>query len=985
MATLRVMRFDAEGRPLEFSVWRSRVRRLLESQCADLTAWNSRDAAACIAFSSLLPESKEAHFTQVRTASEFLTAIKARYATPTAVSLGRLFLPFLFPDLTSFERSADLIAHLRSLDSSNRVACTAAQLALIPRHMAITIYFIATSLLDCLASVCDTILLKHPSELTTDVLESALKDVERNLRSASSALGTVPPPLFHGCTNPQLPTFTASLTTAATYVGGQGAGGGGGVGEGGVTSGGGGSAGVGGAPRAAPSDSPAAAGRGDTRGHHMPAGLPTTGTPHAMYDVVNSSASDSIYSSVFSLGASVAEVHVASVDTSPGAAPEDASLTFTLDSGASHCFFPVHTMLTPLPAPLSLALADPTSRPVTPRYTTTLSCPAVPSGFLTAFHVPSFSRNLVGVRPLVDSHVGVWIEPSGDTPTCVDGDTYAPLATFHAEPGSVHYTLHTGPQGRQQQQQQQQLPPTPLVTHPFLIYALWLISDFERESFFLVVVDDYSRCPTVFPLAKKSEVTSMLVRWLLTTADTRGHCDSCLHSDRGGEFRSRVLAGFCREQGIRQSWMLPESPQQNGVAERRIGLVMDIARTSMIHTRAPHFLWPYAVQYAAHQLNLWPRVSRPGASPTSLWTGSPGVASRFRVWGCLARVRDTSADKISPRAIPCVFLGFPKDSSGFTFYHPPLHRFFDSHDVRFDESVPYNTRYPCRGLPVPPPPLFLTPTPPPAPQVQPPPPGPAPSALPPMATTEPEGAGVRCADPGSATSGGAGVGSESVPPRVSGAGGAGVGVEPKSAGGSSLGGAGVSRVIPGGATTGGAGAPSTGPGEPGTDRVAGGGAGSGGGATSALESGHRATNAPDTTPPPHPYPTRHQARVHRAREEQLELEQEERELERQQLELQQLEERQQQQQAQQLQQEQPPQQEQQEQQQKPQQEQPQWQPPQQEQQLLLLLPPPPPISGLRTLSLPSLSPTPSSSPPVYGPTFPPPDSAPAVFPRSQPP
>ncbi|CAI7738872.1 unnamed protein product [Closterium sp. NIES-54] len=34
---------------------------------------------------------------------------------------------------------------------------------------------------------------------------------------------------------------------------------------------------------------------------------------------------------------------------------------------------------------------------------------------------------------------------------------------------------------------------------------------------------------------------------------------------------------------------------QNGVAERRIGLVMDIARTSMIHARAPHFLWPYAV------------------------------------------------------------------------------------------------------------------------------------------------------------------------------------------------------------------------------------------------------------------------------------------------------------------------------------------------------------------------------------------------------
>ncbi|CAI7846330.1 unnamed protein product [Closterium sp. NIES-54] len=82
---------------------------------ADVTAWKSRDAATCIALSSLLPESEETHFTQVRMASEFLTAIKARYATPTTVSLGRLFLRFLFPDLVSFERTADLITHLHSL------------------------------------------------------------------------------------------------------------------------------------------------------------------------------------------------------------------------------------------------------------------------------------------------------------------------------------------------------------------------------------------------------------------------------------------------------------------------------------------------------------------------------------------------------------------------------------------------------------------------------------------------------------------------------------------------------------------------------------------------------------------------------------------------------------------------------------------------------------------------------------------------------
>ncbi|CAI7829393.1 unnamed protein product [Closterium sp. NIES-54] len=425
----------------------------------------------------------------------------------------------------------------------------------------------------------------------------------------------------------------------------------------------------------------------------------------------------------------------------------------------------------------------------------------------------------------------------------------------------------------------------------------------ERESFFHVVVDNYSRYTTVFPLAKKSDVNSTLIWWLLTTADTRGRRVSCLHSNRG------------------------ESPQQNGVAERRIGLVMEIARTSMTHaryphTRAPHFLWPYAVWYAANQLNLWPHISRPEVSPTSLWTGSPCAESRIHVWGRLALVCDTSADKISPRAVPCVFLGFPEDSSDYTFYHPPLHRFVDSRDIRFDESVPY---YP---------------------------PSPQSSSQP---TVDPTGAGFRGEDPGGASSRGAGVGAESIPVRGPGSGGAGVGAEPVSARESSLrgagvSGAGVSGAVPGSATTGGA--PSAGPGEPGTDPVTFGGAGCGGGATGSLESGPRATTAPGSTPPTHPYPTRHQARLRRTREEQLELEREERELERQQLELQQLEEQQQQ----------------------SEQEQPQQQ-----------QPPPPPVSSLRTLGLPSPSPPSPPSPPVSGPPLPPPDPSPAVFPPPLPP
>ncbi|CAI7876639.1 unnamed protein product, partial [Closterium sp. NIES-54] len=67
-----------------------------------------------------------------------------------------------------------------------------------------------------------------------------------------------------------------------------------------------------------------------------------------------------------------------------------------------------------------------------------------------------------------------------------------------------------------------------------------------------------------------------------------------LHSDRGGEFSSGLLRAYCRARGIRQTFTLPDSQQQNGIAERRIGIVMDVARTSMVHAAAPHFLWPFA-------------------------------------------------------------------------------------------------------------------------------------------------------------------------------------------------------------------------------------------------------------------------------------------------------------------------------------------------------------------------------------------------------
>ncbi|CAI7795294.1 unnamed protein product [Closterium sp. NIES-53] len=516
------------------------------------------------------------------------------------------------------------------------------------------------------------------------------------------------------------------------------------------------------------------------------------------------------------LGASASAAPGAGESAPSGTASAQVFHTFTLDSGASRSFFRYRTTLTPLNRPVAVSLADPSGGPVLASFSTVLPCPAAPSGSLSGLYLPSFSTNLVaassqvlaaasGSGPesapcscrLLSHQTLLWHHRLGH-PSLPRLRGMASRVLVSGLPRSLP-PLPPGPaptcvpcvEGRQRAAPHfSEFPPTeaPLQTLHMDVWGPARVRGQGHERYFLLVVDDYSRYTTVFPLRSKGEVTEVLIDWIraarLRLRESFGSDFPVLrlHSDRGGEFSSAHLGAFCRSQGIRQTFTLPASPQQNGIVECRIGMVMDVARTSMIHAAAPHFLWPFAVQYAAHQLNLRPRVSLPETSPTLLWTGKVGDASAFRVWGSRAFVRDLSADKLSPRAVPCVFLGFPPNAPGWQFYHPTSRRVLSSQDVTFDESVPYYRLFPYRTAPLPPPPLFLAPGPPPVDPL--PLRGPAPSGVSQVDAVEPVEVAV---DSGAAT------GAE---PAGVGSGGAG-------SGGAETGGAKTGGAEPGGVATGG--------------------------------------------------------------------------------------------------------------------------------------------------------------------------------------
>ncbi|CAI7788438.1 unnamed protein product [Closterium sp. NIES-53] len=118
MASPPVLSFDAEGRPIKFETWLDDLHLFLQltareydhalgtvpppATTAAATArsqWQTRDAHARFAIRNSLPVDEREHFGQHQTAQALYTAVVARYSSPASAALGRLSLPYLFPDL----------------------------------------------------------------------------------------------------------------------------------------------------------------------------------------------------------------------------------------------------------------------------------------------------------------------------------------------------------------------------------------------------------------------------------------------------------------------------------------------------------------------------------------------------------------------------------------------------------------------------------------------------------------------------------------------------------------------------------------------------------------------------------------------------------------------------------------------------------------------------------------------------------------------
>ncbi|GKA71490.1 zinc finger, CCHC-type containing protein [Tanacetum coccineum] len=125
----------------------------------------------------------------------------------------------------------------------------------------------------------------------------------------------------------------------------------------------------------------------------------------------------------------------------------------------------------------------------------------------------------------------------------------------------------------------------------------------------------------------------------------QGYVEKLERLDRGGEYISQEFKDYLKACEIVQQLTLSYTPQHNGAYERRNRTLLDMVRSMMNLTTLLLSFCNYALESAAHILNMVPTKK-------------------------VLLKRDTP-NKLQQRSVKCIFIGYPKKTMGYYFYFPP--------------------------------------------------------------------------------------------------------------------------------------------------------------------------------------------------------------------------------------------------------------------------------------------------------------------------
>nr|GFA53127.1 hypothetical protein [Tanacetum cinerariifolium] len=178
------------------------------------------------------------------------------------------------------------------------------------------------------------------------------------------------------------------------------------------------------------------------------------------------------------------------------------------------------------------------------------------------------------------------------------------------------------------------------------------ISSINKKRYVLVIVEDYSRYTWVHFLRSKDEAPKVIIKFLKRITVLLQSPIIIIRTDNATEFRNQVLKEYFDTIGISHQMSSVRTPQQNGVVERRNRTLVEAARTMLIFSRAPLFLWAEAIA-------------------TACFTQNRSIIHHI--------------GKLSAKGDIRFFIGYSTDSCAYSVYNRQTKKIMETMNVSFDE------------------------------------------------------------------------------------------------------------------------------------------------------------------------------------------------------------------------------------------------------------------------------------------------------------
>lgn len=131
-------------------------------------------------------------------------------------------------------------------------------------------------------------------------------------------------------------------------------------------------------------------------------------------------------------------------------------------------------------------------------------------------------------------------------------------------------------------------------------------SSISGYRWFVIFVDDCTRMTWIYLLKQKNEVIHIFQQFHKMIQTQYSKKIKILRSDNGGEFVNHKFHEYFKKHGLIHETTCPQTPQQNGVAERKNRHILETARALLHGAHVPHHHWTDAVTTAVYLINRKP-------------------------------------------------------------------------------------------------------------------------------------------------------------------------------------------------------------------------------------------------------------------------------------------------------------------------------------------------------------------------------------------